>query len=130
MQRLFSMFPTARPGVALLLLRVALAIMLVQTTTSQLLAWGGELAALAPTAVGMALCVGFLTPGAAALCVALEVVSSLTGTRSFEAWHLCVILDAVALGLLGPGGYSIDGRLFGRRLVVLDPEGDDGKHRG
>ena len=130
MQRLFSMFPTARPGAALLLLRVALAIMLVQTTTSPLLAWGGEWAALAPAAVGITLCVGFLTPGAAVLSVALEVGSSLTGNRSFEAWHLCAILDAVALGLLGPGGYSIDGKLFGRRLVVLDAEGDDSNHRG
>jgi len=30
-----------------------------------------------------------------------------------------VIVDALALALLGPGAYSIDARRFGRRLVEL-----------
>ena len=32
---------------------------------------------------------------------------------------LFTIVDTAALGLLGPGGYSLDARLFGRRRVVL-----------
>jgi len=32
---------------------------------------------------------------------------------------LFAIVDTAALGLLGPGGYSLDLRMFGRRRVVL-----------
>jgi hypothetical protein len=30
-------------------------------------------------------------------------------------------LDALALALVGPGAYSVDSYLFGRRLIVLPP---------
>jgi hypothetical protein len=32
-----------------------------------------------------------------------------------------MIIAATALGLLGPGAYSLDGRLFGRREIVIPP---------
>jgi hypothetical protein len=35
-----------------------------------------------------------------------------------------LLLDAAALGVLGPGAYSADARLFGRRVTVL-PASDD-----
>jgi hypothetical protein len=33
------------------------------------------------------------------------------------------IVDTAALGLLGPGGYSLDARMFGRRRIVLSTDG-------
>jgi len=32
-----------------------------------------------------------------------------------------MIVAAVALALLGPGAFSLDGRLFGRREIVIPP---------
>ncbi len=32
------------------------------------------------------------------------------------------IVDTAALGLLGPGGYSLDARIFGRRRVILSTD--------
>jgi hypothetical protein len=32
-----------------------------------------------------------------------------------------VLVDALVLALLGPGAYSLDSYLFGRRMVVLPP---------
>ena len=34
---------------------------------------------------------------------------------------ILVSLDAIALALVGPGGYSVDASRFGRRVVVLPP---------
>jgi hypothetical protein len=32
-----------------------------------------------------------------------------------------MIITAAALALLGPGAFSLDGRLFGRREIVIPP---------
>ena len=71
MQRLFSMFPRGAPGIALVVLRFAVAAAL----------WtGGPLACLSPAGmtlalilVGVPLCLGLLTPAAAVVCAALHV---------------------------------------------------------
>jgi uncharacterized membrane protein YphA (DoxX/SURF4 family) len=34
------------------------------------------------------------------------------------------ILNAAALTLLGPGAYSVDARLFGRRVILVPPHTD------
>lgn len=116
MQRLFSMFPRGAPGIALVVLRFAVAAAL----------WtGGPLACLSPAGmtfalilVGVPLGVGLLTPAAAVVCAALHVVilvcSDLEPIPSIVA-----IANASALALLGPGAYSIDCRLFGRRVFVV-----------
>jgi hypothetical protein len=58
---------------------------------------------------------GWLLSGAGVLIVWLNLGSGNTG----EAILVC--FDALALTLLGPGAYSIDGYLFGRRLLLLPP---------
>jgi hypothetical protein len=72
---------------------------------------------------GVALLVGALTPlaaGAAALTL-LGVLSRGSGAVVADpagAWALVV---AVAVGLLGPGAWSVDARLFGRREIEVPP---------
>ena len=80
-------------------------------------------------AVGAAIVAGFLTPAASA---AATVGYLMTGISSFlmtegnnristsAAFTLAAI--SAALVLLGPGAFSIDARLFGRREIII-PEG-------
>ena len=129
MQRLYSMFPTGQPGIALMLLRVALGILLMNSIVEQSVPAAASWILGASAAVALALCVGFLTPVMAALCVGIQIVAFIMHSQVIEAVHLCIIFEAIALALLGPGGYSIDGKLFGRRLVVITPAQDNDADR-
>jgi hypothetical protein len=121
MQRLFTMFPLGSAGIALLLLRLSAAAMLLMLVnreaqvTSQ---WA--FAGLAILAVLLAL--GVFTPLVCSLCCCLEIVA-LFSLRGAGALHLVfTVVNTAALGLLGPGGFSLDARMFGRRRVVLSSE--------
>ena len=113
------MFPSGRPGAALLLVRIAVAVMLVDGLAYSFVQLGSAWFLLAPATVAIALCIGVVTPIASVLCVVLELVPWTTATGSIEAAHVCAVLTAIALFMLGPGAYSLDARLFGRRRVVL-----------
>lgn len=119
MQRLFSMFPAGRPGLALLMLRVALAVMLLEGVAGPFIRLGSAWFLLAPAAVAIALALGLLTPVVSALCILLEVTTWVTSAMAIEAVHVCAVLVALSLSMLGPGAYSLDARLFGRRQVIL-----------
>lgn len=121
MQRLFSMFPAEKPGFALLMMRVALAVMLMEGVAVPFKNLGSPWFLLAPGAVALALCLGFLTPVVSMLCVLLELTAWATSGEAIEAVHVCAVMVAVALAMLGPGAYSLDARLFGRRQVILRP---------
>lgn len=119
MQRLYSTFPGALPGTGLLILRMAAALSL---TASGLLAndyWVGAIIWILVVTVGGCLIIGYCTPIAAAVQAASHVWAlvysdSLLGTR------LVMISVGVSLMLLGPGAWSVDARLYGRRRVNLD----------
>jgi hypothetical protein len=38
---------------------------------------------------------------------------------------IALACGCAALGLLGPGAYSIDANVFGRRVIRLEPRGPD-----
>jgi hypothetical protein len=118
-QRLYSMFPTGRPGVALLLLRVALSVLLLHGVLAPLAKFGAPWILLVPWSIALALWMGCFTPVSAALCGLVQVSLWFTVPAAVEWIHVCTILDATALGLLGPGAYSLDARWFGRRRVIL-----------
>jgi uncharacterized membrane protein YphA (DoxX/SURF4 family) len=75
---------------------------------------------------GLAILAGFLTPISAvlvALCGTLIGLDSIgpTGPDVLEdgVATLFVIATSIAIALLGPGAYSVDSYLFGRREIVI-----------
>ena len=134
LQRLFSSFPEGWPGIGLVFLRLIVSVnaiicgidALVEPNSHASSIWAfGSLA----IAVGAAILVGFVTPAASA---AATVGFLTAGVASFlmtdgnnhigpvAAFNLAAI--SAALVLLGPGAFSIDARLFGRREIII-PEG-------
>jgi uncharacterized membrane protein YphA (DoxX/SURF4 family) len=75
---------------------------------------------------GAALFVGFLTPGTGAL-VGVSIAMCWFPTPAPRVFldgiaAALVVADAAAIALLGPGAFSVDARLFGRREIVIRPD--------
>jgi hypothetical protein len=127
MQRLYSMFPQGGPGVGLLFLRIATAGMFALNVTyrfnfgSSLIR--GALVSLIAI-ISLSLCIGFLTPILSIIVSAIAVANLLF---SDQPNVVCIvrILTSVALVFLGPGGYSLDAKLFGLRVTVVPPGNTD-----
>lgn len=131
MQRSFSSFPAGWPGVGLLLLRItvgvtALAQGFVNFTLSGKSPLVAKLVSVFVIAIGVALLIGFLTPIAGLLIAVGNCCFALLGfptpiVNLLDSWFatIFVVIMAVALMFLGPGAYSLDARLFGRREVVI-----------
>jgi hypothetical protein len=122
MQRLFTMFPLGPAGIALFLLRLSAAAMLLMMVFP-----GGAVTSSQWAFAGLAVLAGFLVVGAftpllcaVGCCLEIAALFSLRGVDAF--YMLFSIVDTAALGLLGPGGYSLDARMFGRRRVVLSAD--------
>jgi hypothetical protein len=122
-QRLFSMFPAGLPGSALLLLRITVAgLLLVSSLSNESTGSVTPLKLLALSITCILLCLGALTPLASVLSLVIQAMyfPSLDGLRSASlALHMCV---SVAVFLLGPGAYSLDSKMFGRRLILPAPK--------
>ena len=119
MGRLFSMFPSGRPGIGLIVLRFCLvsALLLHASRFGPILSWSWTTPVL--LSVAAALCVGVATSKVCCLFCAAEFVFALTAA-GFDATALILTIPvAIALVLLGPGAYSLDAHIFGRRVIVL-----------
>lgn len=117
MQRLFSSFPAGGPGFALVLLRACVAGLFAFDASGHL-ALAATLACVAAGALVMLLLLGLAMPLACVLCVACELAFALRGAAPPAPLTLLVLVEGLALALLGPGAYSVDGVMFGRRRVV------------
>ena len=85
-----------------------------------------KIVGLSSISLSLVLVLGFLTPivgSLATLCFLINAVELLvvTGTNRYAnavtALQLAVM--ALILVLLGPGAYSLDARLFGRREIII-----------
>jgi len=72
------------------------------------------------TLVVFLLVVGLITWLAALICCLTSLVVAFGAGDVRLLCELLVALVSVTLMLLGPGAYSLDARLFGRRRVVFD----------
>ena len=119
MQRLFSTFPNSWPGAGLLLLRLAAGFCLLGVGTMPGVL--GDTAALflrcASPVAAVALWIGFGTPIAAVTAAVIQVGIMALNHRYDSSSAIGAAL-AVALAMLGPGAWSLDARLFGRKRIV------------
>jgi uncharacterized membrane protein YphA (DoxX/SURF4 family) len=77
---------------------------------------------------GVALIVGFLTPLASSLvglCVLGIVLSWIPAPPLTSMAAVLIVITALAIALLGPGAFSVDGHLFGRREIVIPPRSEE-----
>ncbi len=125
MQGFFTMFPVGWPGIGLLLLRAALSANLLHIILELPPSIDSLWIRAALAAVAAMLCAGLFTPVTALVCAFCEVAAWLFVSGSCVALHVGAILVAVALVMLGPGAYSLDCRLFGRRHVIFPADEDD-----
>jgi len=122
MQKLFSAFPGGWPGLGLLLLRALVGVTLVVQTLTylesekpSLLTW---LVAATVLIIASCLLAGFMTPIAAA-AIGLATAALIVFTANLNEIGLNVIVLATVVALLGPGAFSIDARMFGRREILI-----------
>jgi len=112
------MFPAGAAGYGLLLLRVCAAGMLIRYITA-----GATTSIATWEIVGVSILAGAFSLGAftPVTCCVSAVVQVSTLLRAVKpdtfllGFSLCV---TAALFLLGPGAFSLDSRLFGRRRIV------------
>lgn len=121
MQRLFSFFPDSWPGMGLLLLRftaaaslIAGALALAAKTPSSL----SYLVELTAIAIALLLIIGFATPLAATVHVMIEAWLLVSAAQNAAVAALSAVVGT-SLIMLGPGAWSVDSRLFGRRRIHL-----------
>jgi uncharacterized membrane protein YphA (DoxX/SURF4 family) len=127
MQRLFSTFPGAWPGFALLLLRCVAATALIAYAS------GGMWRSLEPALlllhgltiiVAMSLIGGLWTPLAGIAQALLQLYSNFSGAAAADPSHMLWAAVGLCVAMLGPGACSLDSRLFGRRRIDVRRSGD------
>lgn len=122
MQRLFSTFPNGWPGLGLLLLRLGVGIALISWGVTGFFAASGEPAAIARASIealgAILLMAGLWTPVAGAVIVLDElwIAFSIYASPPDGHWnHVFLAVLTAGVAMLGPGAWSIDARLFGRK---------------
>jgi hypothetical protein len=127
LQQLFSTFPQGVPGCGLLLLRMVVG------AAAALQGWlhlANRAASLAETPIGLILALGglsvltgLLTPigGAVIVLGAAAAWSQMPHSNFLDTPILLVFLAAlaIAVSLLGPGWFSFDRMIFGRREIII-----------
>lgn len=113
------MFPERGPGVALLLLRISVAATVWLDTSSRMMAMAPRWIFLGQILVALSLTIGFLVPILSVLCCLFGFAGVVIGGGVYTPFIIVSVVNAAALALLGPGAYSLDARLFGRRALVI-----------
>jgi len=125
----FYTFPGGNSGVGLLLLRAAIGVTAIVQGVVYLAKpdnsiFGMRIVGVLAVASGALLLIGFLTKATSALAglssVGLSWVPALP-LNSFDTRLslFFVIVMTAAIILLGPGAFSLDSRLFGRREIII-----------
>ena len=117
-QRLFSTFPNSWPGAGLFILRLAAGFSLLGVDMTSGL---GDVATVlfrcVALTVAVLLVLGFGTPcagvGEAVIQVGIMILD-----KHYDSSSMVAVALGLALAMLGPGAWSLDARVFGRKRIV------------
>jgi putative oxidoreductase len=126
LQRLFSTFPNSWPGVGLLLLRLGVGVALIDLGIRGLFGAVGVPITVARDFIeaggGIFLLAGLWTPVMGALIAIDElwIAFSLNSSQPDSLLiHIFLAVLTAGVAMLGPGAWSIDARLFGRKRFTM-----------
>lgn len=119
LQRLFSTFANGWPGLGLLVQRVLTGSILIHAGVFPLLKSSHATIGVPETigsAGGILLLVGMWTPAAGTLVAVVEMWAIFIGAP--EPWFSAMMATMGAtLAMIGPGAWSVDARIFGRKHI-------------
>jgi len=118
------MFPQGGPGIALFLLRTSVAVIFFMNAAKLVSGSSVQLVFAGIALMSIALAIGFLTPYLSVMAYLSAAAHLVIGSSSSNLVYVFEICNAAALALLGPGAYSVDAKLFGRRVTVVHPRKD------
>jgi uncharacterized membrane protein YphA (DoxX/SURF4 family) len=134
-----SSFPGSWSGFGLLLLRLAVGLTSVAQGAGNLIATSDptfetRLIGIVATVTGASILIGLLTPIASIAAALVSMVAPeafpLIAGNLFGArlGSINTVVMAVALALLGPGAFSVDAYLFGRREIIIPDTSHSEEH--
>ena len=126
MMKSLSRYPDGAAGIALVLLRLACAwiafLVIARLPFPQV---SPNASVVVPAAFALALALGFGTRIVAFVLAAAAIATALMTSSGSALTMIARACGCAALGLLGPGAYSIDAKVFGRRVIRLEPRRPD-----
>jgi putative oxidoreductase len=117
-QRLFSTFPCGLPGFGLVLLRAVTAIPLIHAGLLTSSTPAPVAVEVVTAGAAILLLIGLWTPVAGVLIAVTQLGLALSHPENPWIFVHFSVLGA-ALAMLGPGGCSVDARLFGRKQIQI-----------
>jgi putative oxidoreductase len=130
LQRLFSTFANGWPGAGILLQRGLVGFLLLHKETVQVLEKPLAVSMIPEgigAAAGILLLVGLWTPVAGIVAALVEVWIILA--QMHDPWiHTVLATLSASLAMIGPGAWSLDARIFGRKHIEtrLSPQSRSG----
>ena len=114
------MFPAGAPGYGLLVLRLMVAVSLHFDSSGHLVQNPHTPLFAALLSLSILLIAGLLAPVAATLSGAAQVLVLIMSGAGISVGAVLAPVHSLLVALLGPGAYSADARLFGRRVLILN----------
>jgi hypothetical protein len=111
-------YPRGAIGVARLLVRIAFCILLCTNELSDIFTGNPSAISLVLVVICIGLCLGLFTSVLAAIAAALSIWALFAGHLNHLLVQVAAVLLSVVIAILGPGAFSVDGLLFGRRRVI------------